>query len=256
MKKVSVGDCVVYVNRDGQEVAGVCSFVWSSTKIDLKVHVQATEVEVEKVAYSSKGELRTWHWPAEKVVQGSRPSSGPKKAGPSDPKRPDSVQEGYPGRAPIPPELWEPRYVRHMTWDRTFCTRHGQPFREATTREVANFLIKGLFKLDLFGKAPAGLALGDTVGWVALQLSDLPLCCRLENGDLLIAVLGSKAWPVLPCAHCKNTREGGPYESTGPDRKLQVLRHVCLWCVIWSLEPDPGLATEAELERYRAEKGI
>lgn len=143
------------------------------------------------------------------------------------------------------------RPVAVLTFERCLCTRHGEPFRSEWPSGFMVFSLKGLQKLGI--EAPDGLPANQVIGWIELQLSERPICCRLTREQLLPLYLESKKWKRRICVNCKELREGSPCKTRGDDGKLVDLRHVCLWCVLWKWMPHEN-APHHERERFEREE--
>lgn len=143
--------------------------------------------------------------------------------------------------------------VLNVTFERALCNRHGEPFRSEWPSGFGVFLVKGVQKLNLIGQALAGLPLNQAVAWAELELDKKPVCCRFKREELLALYLDAKKWKRRLCVGCKSLRDGAPYRVRTPEGAFQELRHVCLWCVLWRMEPHEN-APDEERKRFEDEE--
>ena len=133
--------------------------------------------------------------------------------------------------ASIPPD------AINLSFERVFCSRHGEPLRSAWPAGYPIVLAK-LFD-DVFRQretlAEARKASGEDKPdpkLIESLLDVTPLCCRVSDRRMVeiykYAGFGVKA----KCSNCRRKRLGAPYKTTISSRT-----HVCFDCVIYSMEP-------------------
>lgn len=120
-----------------------------------------------------------------------------------------------------------------FTFERVLCPKHGEPFRKDWPSGYPVFLVKGWeLVVGELGEMPKDLPTNQQIGWIELQLSEEPICCRLGPERYLSVATDSRKWHKAVCKHCKSFGPGSAFRlSDDQGRTVRELSHVCLSCV-------------------------
>lgn len=154
----------------------------------------------------------------------------------------------------FPESLRDPdKPLLDFTFERVFCSRHGEPFRANWPSGYPTFMLAAWEKTKLMEQAPPDLPLQEAMDWAKARLDEQPLCCRFTREELLKLYLGARKWKRRICGNCRQLRDGTRFQVTGADGQARQLRHVCLWCVVYQLRPADH-ASEREQRRFEDEE--
>lgn len=140
-----------------------------------------------------------------------------------------------------------------MSFHRVLCPRHGEIFRENWPSGYPIFMVEAFGSLKLREEVPLELSIEDHNKWIEKHLDEKPMCCRYTRDELLKLFLNARKWKRRLCINCKELRDGAAFHVTLPDGEQKRYRHVCLWCVIYKLEPHDK-ARPDEFKRHEDEE--
>lgn len=132
-----------------------------------------------------------------------------------------------------------------MTFERLFCSRHGEPFRADWPKGYAAAFVammEMMFKDEGVLKAAAAKGVDEDgnakVELLPAVLDELPLCCRLGNRKLLQVYLQAHKTAGLGaktrCEVCGRLRQPGTKYTTASES----VGHVCFACVLTRMKPS------------------
>lgn len=127
-----------------------------------------------------------------------------------------------------------------LSFNRMFCSLHGEPFREQWPRGAILFQLKGLQAVlekdgdDLKGlvaivKAPED---PNTRG-LELLLDRKPVCCRLPRDRLLALYTETGIGKKARCVSCHRKQLGTSLRSRQSDESVITIPHVCFSCLVF-----------------------
>lgn len=149
------------------------------------------------------------------------PKNLPTQDDPGDSTFTEHLVIGGPGDGgpPIPIDL---------SFERTVCARHGEPFR---INWPAGFMVFGLTVFEAFVKQPAAQDID-----IQAAIDARPLCELVNTFDLMHAYQRSDIGVQGECALCGVERAGTPY-NTQLGGKVKTYAHLCFECVVYHLTP-------------------
>lgn len=122
-----------------------------------------------------------------------------------------------------------------MTFDRVFCSRHGEPLRAAWPAGYGMAVLE-MFRIlnedEAFQKECGG-----EVQNIGEALDKKPMCCRLSQKQMLrVYLLAAEKSEDFgkegTCSGCGGRKMGTPYRTSTEDHQ-----HICFECVVSKMTP-------------------
>jgi len=123
----------------------------------------------------------------------------------------------------------------NLTFERTLCARHGEPFRAQWPKGFPIFVVKAFQAVA--SKPEIGEAVEGDITRIEELLDERPMCDRLTRDELLTLYGDAAIGRMDVCVNCRRMALGTPYSTSGPGGRVTAADHICFECVLDWMRP-------------------